>query len=366
MASFIKRGKSWQYTVSHYVNGKLKPIRKGGFRTKKEAQVAAMEVETKLNKGIKVAIKPKPFNIYFEKWISLYKSNLDSTTQYHYKNTLNIISSYFNDIPIQEIEKSDYQLFLNKVGENRAKETMKKINSQIRACVLEAIDEEIIHRDFTRNIVLTGNDGKPVEEKFLHWGESEILLDVLLKNLDNSVVYYVILLALTSGMRFGEMIGLTRNDFDFKNNTIKINKTRRYLPTSDAEIKKTKTKESNRIIKMDNRTMSEFKKMFAKTPDNIYQLVFYSPASKYKVISNTAVNKSLKKLLISLKIEPVSIHGMRHTHASILLYKGISIHYVSERLGHADVDTTIRVYSHMIKELRERDEKKMLEVFAQI
>ncbi len=52
MASFTKRGKTWQYTVSRIVNGESKPIRKSGFKTKKEAQVAAAEIESKLNKGL--------------------------------------------------------------------------------------------------------------------------------------------------------------------------------------------------------------------------------------------------------------------------------------------------------------------------
>lgn len=54
---------------------------------------------------------------------------------------------------------------------------------------------------------------------------------------------------------------------------------------------------------------------------------------------------------------------MRHTHASVLLYSGVSIQYISERLGHTDIDTTIRVYAHMIKELKEIDEKKTTDVF---
>ncbi|WP_281486750.1 hypothetical protein [Lysinibacillus sphaericus] len=51
-------------------------------------------------------------------------------------------------------------------------------------------------------------------------------------------------------------------------------------------------------------------------------------------------------------------------HASILFYKGISVQYISERLGHADVDTTIRIYTHLIKELREEDERNTMNILA--
>uniref|UniRef100_UPI001ABDF441 tyrosine-type recombinase/integrase n=1 Tax=Gracilibacillus suaedae TaxID=2820273 RepID=UPI001ABDF441 len=102
--------------------------------------------------------------------------------------------------------------------------------------------------------------------------------------------------------------------------------------------------------------MAHFKKLFQSTPDNIHKLVFYSPNSKYKVISNINANKLLKKLLINLKINPITLHGLRHTHASVLLYKKVSIYYVSERLGHGDIETTLREYSHVVRELREEDE----------
>jgi integrase len=57
------------------------------------------------------------------------------------------------------------------------------------------------------------------------------------------------------------------------------------------------------------------------------------------------------------------MHGLRHTHASVLLYKKISINYLSERLGHKDIDTTYKYYSHVLKELREEDEKKTVDTF---
>ncbi|MGE7600085.1 site-specific integrase [Lysinibacillus fusiformis] len=182
--------------------------------------------------------------------------------------------------------------------------------------------------------------------------------------IDNRPVYYIILLALKSGMRFAEIIALTRKDFNFKDNTININKTWGYTSSYDDGKKKTKTESSNRIIKIDKVTMSLFNHFFEVTPENIYKLVFYNPASKYKVFSNTGVNKALKKILRELQIEEISIHGLRHSHASILFYKGISVQYISERLGHADVDTTIRIYTHLIKELREEDENNTVNILA--
>ena len=151
MASFQKRGKTWQYTISRMVNGKSKPIRKGGFKTKKEAQIAASEMELELQKGVTPKLKPISLYDYFENWYRVFKFDVTNSTKTHYVYTLNIIEKYFGHTPIQQITKEEYQKFLNWFGETHAKETADKINIHIRGAVREAIDEGIIRIDFTRN-----------------------------------------------------------------------------------------------------------------------------------------------------------------------------------------------------------------------
>lgn len=364
MASIQKRGKSYQFTVSRMENGKSKPIRKGGFRTKKDARAAAAEMEVQLGKGIVPFLKPVPIDVYFDKWVKLYKSHLSETTQQHYKYTSKAIKSHFGSKPLQEIKRHEYQKFLNEYGYDKSKETVEKINSHIRACVKDAIEENIIQHDFTRKAVLSWTTPvKSNNEKHLNFNDSELLLKEILKRLNNGLSYSLLLLGLTSGMRFAEMLGLTKNDFDFINNTITINKTWGYKKRNPEGFGPTKTVYSNRTIKMDMVTMTHFKILFDSLPANPNQLVFYSPHSKYKVISNNLVNKELKKLCMELCIEPITIHGLRHTHASVLLYKKVSIYYVSERLGHSDIETTLKKYAHLVKELREEDEIKTVELF---
>src|SRR5699024_5286863 len=187
-----------------------------------------------------------------------------------------------------------------------------------------------------------------------------------------SLAYYVILLGLTSGMRFAEMVGLTEKDFDFKNQTITVNKTWGYYAEMEREFGPTKNKQSIRTIRMDKGTMDLFEDLFKKRKkheENKYNLVFFNnPDTLYKVISNSYVNRVLKRLLNTLNIKPViTIHGLRHTHASILIYKkDISVNYISERLGHSTVTTTLEKYSHVLRELRSEDEKLTKETFKEL
>lgn len=365
LASVTKRGKTWQYTVSRMVGKKSKPIRKGGFKTKKEATIAAAEVEANLQKGIVPHLRMEPFDEYFKGWLKVYKTDISDITLKRYKDTLKTIIEYFGDKPIQDISKREYQAFLNKYGLTHAKETTRKLNTHIRACVREAIDEGIIRIDFTRDAVITGNvEAKRPEEKHLSYFESKRLMKEVYNRLDDSVGYYAILLGLTSGMRYGEMVGLTRDDFDFKKNEIRVTKTWDYKKGKG--FAKTKNDQSIRVIKMDKRTMSAFENLFEKTTENVMKLVFFSPGSKYHVITNENVNKLLRNTLKHLKIDTITIHGLRHTHASVLLYKKVSIYYVSERLGHADIDTTLKHYAHVIKELRIEDTNAAIKTFEQM
>lgn len=349
------------------LNGKPKPIRKGGFRTKQEARIAAAEIETKLSKGILPHLQPIPIDEHFDQWVKLYKSNLSTTTRKHYDYTLRAIKEHFGSKPLQQITRHDYQAFLNKYGSNKSKQTVEKLNTHIRSFVKDAIEDHFIQNDFTRKAVLTWTvPAKKPDEKHLNYEESEFLLKELWGRTELGLGYSLLLLGLTSGMRFGELVGLTRKDFDFKKNLITINKTWGYMKRNPRGFGPTKNTQSNRTIKMDKLTMSHFKKLFTTTPTNIHQLVFFSPGSKYEVISNTAANKLLRKVLTDLNITPISVHGLRHTHASVLLYKKVSIYYVSERLGHADIDTTLKEYTHVIKELRVEDELGTMHTFEKM
>ncbi|KZO00431.1 tyrosine-type recombinase/integrase [Pseudobacillus badius] len=368
MASYQKRGNSWQYVISNVVNGKAKPIRKSGFRTKKEAQIAAAEVEAQLSKGVVPSLKKMPFDEYFENWIKIYKEpKVSLVTLEHYKYSLKAVKEYFQNKEIKDIKRQHYQIFLNWLGKEKAKETVAKINGHIKACVKDAIEEQLIQIDFTRKTELTWTvQAKKSTEKHLNYEESERLLQSLWDKLDKGLGYSLLLLAITSGMRYEELIGLTRTDFDFVNNTITINKTWGYKKNSPKGFGPTKNEQSIRTIKMDKKTMSHFRELFKSTPTNIKQLVFYSPSSMYKVISNTNANKLLKKLLAELKIHSITVHGLRHTHGSVLLYKKASIQYVSERLGHGDIETTLKVYTHVLKELRIEDEQLSTNTFEQM
>lgn len=109
--------------------------------------------------------------------------------------------------------------------------------------------------------------------------------------------------------------------------------------------------------------MNEFKKLILAVPENENNLVFYRQSS-IKTVKNEGANKLLRKTLDALGIEHISIHGLRHTHASALIYKRANNHSVSKWLGHSDIQTTLDHYSHVLKEMEERDEAIAINVYS--
>ncbi|TQR33644.1 hypothetical protein C7Y47_11440 [Lysinibacillus sphaericus] len=116
MASITKRGSTWQYTVSRTFEGKYKPIRKGGFRTKKEASIAAAHIEADLAKGNLPFAKNIAFTEYFKDWFTIYKSDISQITLNSYRAVYTKLLDYFKETPIKLITKRDYQVFLNNLG----------------------------------------------------------------------------------------------------------------------------------------------------------------------------------------------------------------------------------------------------------
>lgn len=371
MASYQKRGKTWQYTVSRYIDGKYRPIRKGGFRTKKEAEAEAMEVERRLKKSSGKFDVDETFADFFIDWVDLYKKKIAEVTRNSYELTHTLIKDYFRNEKMRNITPRHYQSFINEIGKTRGFESVSRIHIQIRACVKIAVYEGLIESDFTHSTELYYTTPKKKDkDKYLNYKDSKKLLAYVIDNLDRSIVNYVILLGLTSGLRYGEMMGLTRSDFDFDAGEVIVEKTWGYYQSSEnpAGFGTTKNKQSVRNVALDKKTLEIFKKLFEEEvhEENEHELVFFNPNATYKVFSNSFTNRYLKKILRKLKIKPeISIHGLRHTHASILIYKKeVTVNYISERLGHSNVTVTLDRYSHVLEELRTEDTNKARQIFA--
>ena len=186
---------------------------------------------------------------------------------------------------------------------------------------------------------------------YLNVSELQQLTQYIRDHLDPRYTsYYMIYTAIMTGARLQEIAGLTWDDINLNFKTIDINKAWDF---HNKKFSPTKNKSSVRIIRINSDLVEVLKQLKV----NHNRMVFAN--SLDKIPTSNGCNKSLRYALKQLNINKPSyhFHALRHSHVALLLYKNIDIFAISKRLGHADLNTTTRVYAYLIDELKQRSDQ---------
>ncbi|TPR53842.1 site-specific integrase [Metamycoplasma neophronis] len=286
------------------------------------------------------------FYEYYENWIKIYKEGaVRKVTLKKYLLALTWVKKLAKNLKISEIDRICYQTLLNEFAKTHERQTTMDFHRQLKSAILDAIEEGYIEKDPTWKVIIKGVNPKVKKIKYLNQYELHTLLKTLhLKDKPN--MDWLILLIAKTGIRFSEAIALTPEDFDFAKQTLSINKTWDYKDSGTFQ--PTKNKSSVRKIQIDWMVVSQFSNLIKDLPPD-------KPFFINKHIYNSTANEVLKRRCLEAKIPVISIHGLRHTHASLLLFAGVSVASVAKRLGHSSMSTTQKVYLHIIQELENKD-----------
>lgn len=361
MASITKRNGKWQVRVAwRDTQGNWKSRNKGGFPTKTAARKWGIEQEQLLASGQINTSNPE-WPAYFLEWFNTFKKDkISKSTARLYLKTSERISDYWGHAKISTVNRRQYQDFMNQFGKTHAKETVQKTNSIIRACVKDAILDGVIAKDFTQRVELIwSSDG--IKVKYLNVQQIKQLVDSLKDGITPRMVSrYMIITAILTGMRLGEIMALNWNDLNVNFKTIRINKSYDYV--NGGEIKAPKTESSNRTIRINQGLVDLLLELKANNQDMIFK-------TKVGTIpGSTAVNKTLKKHLASCGIERNNFHfhSLRHSHVALLLDKGVDLFAISQRLGHSNMTITAKKYAYLIDEHRARSNDQIAQVLDEI
>ena len=291
--------------------------------------------------------KNQLFYCYFEQWINLYKEGaVRKITLQKYKLSLSRIKEIAPKLKLKDIDRITYQNLLNEYAKNHERQTTMDFHHHLKASILDAVDEGLINKDPTRKVVIKGKSPREKKKKYLNQFELHTLLNSL--DLGSELNYdWLILIIAKTGMRFSEAIALTPNDFDFQKQILSINKTWNYK--DGGGFQPTKNKSSVRKIQLDWMVVSQFASLTKNLSSDKPIFLF-----KEKIFNST-INDILKRHCEKCSIPIITVHGLRHTHASLLLFGGVSIASVAKRLGHSSMNTTERTYLHVIRELENKD-----------
>ncbi|SYW16243.1 site-specific integrase [Oenococcus oeni] len=340
MAAITKRPSGlFQAQVSFNANGKRKRITKGSFKTKTDAKKWAASYELKKDAGIHEDSN-QLLSEYFLNWYQTYKTDITDVSLDQYHQAYLMIKKYASHATLDKFERSDFQKLINAYAEEHVKTSVFKRKGEIQAALRDAYADGIISKDPTVRITVTGKKSKSADLKFLESDDFEKLEEYSYQR-TKITSYLAILIAIHTGLRSGEIRALTVADINFNDSTLSVNHSRDLY----GHIKVPKTKNSIRTIKIDKKLLDVLKN--------------YRDQKGYLAnVSDGALNKTLKYALNSFAGKIITFHGLRHSHASFLLSKGISIQYVSERLGHANVAITQKVYAHLLQTKRLEEEDK--------
>ncbi|GBG94510.1 integrase [Ligilactobacillus salitolerans] len=288
------------------------------------------------------------FHAYYQRWITVYKEGaIRPVTMAKYLMAYQWLVKLVPQLKVVELNRINYQELLNSYAEEHERQTTMDFHHQLKGAILDAVDEGLIARDPTRKAIIKGKTPREKKPKYLNQYE----LHTMLMNLELGEQLdwnWFILLVAKTGMRFSEALALTPKDFDFSHQMVIVNKTWDYK--GQGGFLPTKNQSSVRKIQLDWQTVIQFSQMIKGLSEN--QPIFVDEGQK---VYNSTVNGVLERACKKAKVPTISIHGLRHTHASLLLFAGVSIASVARRLGHASMTTTQKTYLHIIQELENQD-----------
>ncbi|WP_336078563.1 site-specific integrase [Paenibacillus sp. 203] len=372
MASFQKYttkkdGTMWLYKYYtgeiNPVTGKKKPSTKRGFKTKAEAKLDAAQTEKEVADGTFIKQdKTITFEEVYEQWYETNSPTFKPPTRKAVRSKFKSqILPHFGNVKINDITRSYCQEVINKIAKKiKSVENMKMYANQVFEF---AVLMDISKSNPMKGVIIPKKESDHLAEgKKMrnYWEKHEIKKFLgITKQACSYRDHLMFHLLIYTGARKGEVLALRWNDIDFRENIINFDKTlffdkKTFTPLTS------KTPASRRVLSLDDTTLALLKKHRTEQSRGIVQPI--GPNDDRMVFTRedgTPIrlaypNDKLNEIIRSNNLHKITVHGLRHTHASLLFEAGASIKEVQERLGHSDIKMTMNIYTHVTKAVKEK------------
>lgn len=346
-------------------NGKL--IRKYFYgKSEKEAKKKLEEYKDSLKKGL---ILDKDLFIYplMKEWLfEIVRNRIKESTFDRYED---IFRNYIKTAPfaytlIKDIRGIDIQKYYNNLYKNgKSSGRIQRVNKLLKQFFNYAYIEGYILKNPVLNVSIPGTKEK-IKKEVEIFDKDE--LNKILNYEKEDLIKYISIVAFTTGMRIGEILGLSENDIDFNKKVIHINRIVACYTKIDGDKRKKvkvlqspKTKYSTRDIPLpDNlipilnkvKSIKLKNKLKAGGSYNKEYSDLYFLTEDGNLIYPSNLNKSWKFFLARLDIPYKKFHSLRHTYATMQFRSNIPLKTVSKLLGHSKIDITANTYTHVLKE----------------
>jgi len=368
-----KKDNSYQYVITYKLDNQWKTKSKQGFplnkagkeKTQQEMDRTVLELKRQLNNFVDVSMIGITYGAFTKKYTEHMKLYREMNTILAIQSALNHFVRLDN-IELTKVSLLDIQEIVDDmtrtgISSNTIKDYIRKLNT----IFLSARNEyNLITNLPTKNIITKINKDNIINNKrALNKSESDKLLKDF-KEGKHSKYYLIILIALTCGLRIGEIIGLTWDNVDIKNSVLKITKQWKQISETDKSkygFGTLKSKNSYREVPIPSKTLlalKEYKEISyhevsgkvvplkkTKCADNIGNRLFS--------FRNTDSTSICLNRLFRLGKYNITIHELRHTYATTLISNGIDFKTAAKFLGHT-VQQTMKTYSHVNDDMIKR------------
>lgn len=367
---YTKKDGSTAYMFQAYLGidpltGKSKRTTRRGFKTQKEAKLALAQLQIEIDRGNFVKQDYSLFKDVYDLWYAQYVNTVKPSSaqriKYYFEKQ---ILPAFGELKLTKISPSYCQKVVNEWSKKYTRfDSMKMYTSKIFEF---AITQNLLPMNPMKRIIMPKRQREiktKEDQNFLDKDQLQEFLKIIKKNETFDVFVLFRLLAYT-GLRKGELLALTWDDVDFTNHSLQINKGISYLSKSKY-ITTTKNTFSERTLSLDEQTISLLKKWKLEQKKLLLSRGIRVKNDKEQLIFSNKQNDILRHSVIKEKLKKysqfnITAHGFRHTHASLLFEAGATIKQVQERLGHADINTTLNIYTHVTKNA----EKEVANLFS--
>lgn len=338
------------YWVQFMVKGKR--YTKRGFASIGKAQTYINTTRNEIENGDYVEPSKIKFKDYYRDWIELKNDISEETEELYNSYHRTHISLFFKEITLESLSATHIQKFISELyGKGLADNTVKRIFSTVNSCLNSAEKMDVVNKNVCNKV-----DKPKVRKKKINSWDEDTVIKVVRDLLDDRRYGISIYLALMTGMRKGEILGLRWEDTDLKKGNFSLQQTL----TPKRRIKdNTKNDGSSRSVKMTPETLKflvEHKTNIDKEKENdpnYFDNDLVVCNMNGKPVHGEHIYRYWKWLLDKHKLPVITFRDLRHTHASLMLKRGVHAKIVSERLGHSSVNITLDTYSHILPNIQE-------------
>ncbi|HFK1514764.1 TPA: tyrosine-type recombinase/integrase [Bacillus cereus] len=352
------------------ITGKRRQIRRRGFRTKREAYDAMLKLKAEMLSGERSDLSKLTYAVYVDEWMKERTFHLQETTyEIHKTYIANVIKPRLGHFQLKEIEPIHMQKFVNElaidIGYSPA--TVHLIYRIVSASLKKAKVLKLIDENPTIGITLpklrkTSEINVWTLEEVNHFINEG-------KNVYRPTRMYICcVIALLTGMRQGEIMGLRWKDIDFENRIIYIRQTL----TQSGKIKVgAKNNASIRNVHFPIKLIGELElhhetikkeRLYHARDYEDNDLVICARKGNPLIPRNGRIE--FYNLTEKLGLPKIRFHDLRHTHATMLIQQNVNVKLISERLGHTDIQTTLNTYSYVLPNMQREVADKLDEMFG--